>query len=48
MSIFGQKWPILAVFGQKRANFEFSTKNENRHILSFLDVLLHARTQKNL
>ena len=36
----------MAVFGRKRANFEFWQKNENRHILSFLDVQLHAKNQK--
>ena len=45
-SIFGQKWPILTVFGQKRANFEFSSKNRNRHFLSFLNIQLHARRKK--
>ena len=43
--VYGQ---IMVVFGQKRSNFEFSSKNENRQILSFLDVQLHARKQNNL
>ena len=48
-------WAILAKngqfwtnFDQKRANFEFSTKNQNGHFFTFIKPRLHEKNQKNL
>ena len=45
MGICGGEGEIV-IFGKKMGNLELSPKNENCHILSFLDVQLHARNQK--
>jgi len=39
---------ILVVFGQKRANFEFSTKKQNGHFFTFIKPRPHEKNQKNL
>ena len=39
---------ILVVFGQKRANFEFPTKNRNGHFFTFIKPRPHEKNQKNL
>ena len=44
MEFFGPKWPN---FGQKRANFEFSTKKWNGHFFTVIKLRLHEKNQKN-
>ena len=39
---------MLAVFGQKWANFEFSTKKRNGHFFTFMEPRVHEKSQKNL
>ena len=41
----GQFW---TVFGQKRANFEFSAKKWTGHFFTFIKPGLHEKNQKNL
>ena len=38
----------MAVFGQKWANFEFSTKKRNSHFFTFMEQRVHGKNQKNL
>ena len=57
-SILGQnlkKWcclvkngQILVVFGQKRANFEFSAKKRDCHFVTVTESQVHEKNQKNL
>ena len=41
----GQFWTI---FGQKRANFEFSAKKRNCHYFTVTESQVHEKNQKNL
>ena len=45
LGYFGQFWTI---FGQKRGNFEFSTKKRNGQFFIFIKPRLHEKNQKNL
>ena len=48
-------WAVLAknskfwtIFGQKRANFEFSAKKPNCHLFTVMESQVHEKNQKNL
>ena len=45
LGYFGQFWTI---FGQKRANFEFSAKKRNCHFFTVTESRVHEKNQKNL
>ena len=48
MGIFGKKMQKIGCFWPKKGQFIIFAKNENRQILSFLEVQLHAGKQINL
>ena len=48
MEFLAKKGQIVVVFGQKKANFEFSTKKRNGHFFTFIKPRPHEKNQKNL